>query len=159
MRRLLSPKLRKEKPYAKQWLDENWSWSSVWGRWWDYSPAWNPDSHLPYFLPMRTPLSIVMSLVLFGACGDDGDDGGSPPDASTATVDAMPSGGADAMPGGALQFMQACDPTNDMCDSAMNLTCFSFNNKGPHCTHSCQGDSDCAAPSPGCNGMGVCKAP
>jgi len=45
---------------------------------------------------------------------------------------------------------------NDDCDSGL---CFSFNTKGDFCTHACEGDEECADPSPGCNGMGVCKAP
>ena len=45
---------------------------------------------------------------------------------------------------------------NAACSSGL---CFEFNSKGPHCTHACTLDTDCEAPSPGCSGMGVCKAP
>lgn len=97
--------------------------------------------------------------LLFGiACGDD---------AEAPRVDAAPAADADpnqpdAMPGAAIGYLQPCDVSDDQCDSTMNLTCFAFNNKGPHCTHTCvqdQADDDCEAPSPGCSGMGVCKVP
>jgi hypothetical protein len=61
--------------------------------------------------------------------------------------------GADA--GEILPFMSSCQ-TNDQCETGL---CFSFNSKGPHCTHGCMMDEDCEDPSPGCNNMGVCKAP
>jgi hypothetical protein len=97
-------------------------------------------------------LTLGLTLVL-GACGgseDDGDDDtASGPDAGAATVDAAG--------GGSIAFMEQCDPEDDQCET--DLVCFNFNSRGPHCTHACTVDSDCAAPSPGCNNMGVCKAP
>ena len=66
---------------------------------------------------------------------------------------------ADAGQSSVLPFLAECDPSNDLCDSSEGLQCFSFNNKGPHCTHECSAPTDCEAPSPGCNGMGVCKVP
>ena len=81
------------------------------------------------------------------ACGDDGES--TPPEADAAA------NAADAMP--ALPYLSSCDVTNDQCDSSMDLFCFAFNNKGPTCTHSCSGDLECEAPSPGCGNMGVCK--
>ena len=37
--------------------------------------------------------------------------------------------------------------------------CYEFPAKGPHCTHGCETSQDCPPPSPGCNMMGLCKAP
>lgn len=56
---------------------------------------------------------------------------------------------------GDLAFMCACT-TNDECESGL---CHPFNMKGPHCSLPCAMDSECPPPSPGCNNMGVCKAP
>jgi len=108
-----------------------------------------------------TALLLTSLFCLSTACtigDDDGDDTSTPDamvasdsDASTSTSD----GGNDA----ALQFLDECEPANDTCDSTLGLICFSFNNKGPRCTHDCTVASDCESPSPGCNGMGVCKAP
>jgi len=84
--------------------------------------------------------------LLFGiACADD-DPVAPAADASTAPIG----------------YLMPCVTANDTCDTTMDLVCFAFNNKGPHCTHSCVQDAeddDCEAPSPGCSGMGVCKVP
>lgn len=107
-------------------------------------------------------LPLLLAVSLCGACGDDGGgDGNAPtPDAGDVnTPDADRSNEPDAMPGATLEFMEACIVADDQCDTANNEFCFAFNNKGPHCTHDCGGDGACEAPSPGCNGMGVCKAP
>jgi len=93
-------------------------------------------------------LSVVILTLGVGvaACGDGDDGGGDAPDANA---------------GGSLQFMEMCELTDDQCDRSdrTDMVCFNFNNKGPHCTHPCSGDPDCDNPSPGCNNMGVCKAP
>jgi hypothetical protein len=92
-------------------------------------------------------LSLGLAALAAAGCGaDDGDDD------TTGAVDA---GGGDAPSD--LPFMSECDPALMNC--ADDLTCFSFNAKGPHCTHDCTLDTDCEAPSGGCNNMGVCKAP
>jgi len=82
--------------------------------------------------------------LLLAACAaesDPGDEGREGPDA-----------GADLLP-----FMSECTlGADDACETGI---CFDFNTKGPHCTHACEVDADCEDPSPGCNGMGVCKAP
>jgi hypothetical protein len=57
--------------------------------------------------------------------------------------------------GGLLGFMETCAADSE-CETGY---CHNFNAKGPKCTMSCQVDSDCPCPSPGCNMMGVCKAP
>lgn len=95
------------------------------------------------------PFLAVLALFAFGACttGDDVSDPGTP-DAAASAADAGPDGGL-------LPFMSACEENED-CESGL---CFAFNAAGPHCTHSCTVDTDCEAPSPGCNGMGVCKRP
>jgi len=55
--------------------------------------------------------------------------------------------------------MCPCNPADDQCDTANGDMCFQFNEKGPHCTHACDGPEDCPEPSNDCNNMGVCKAP
>jgi hypothetical protein len=63
-----------------------------------------------------------------------------------------PDAGAELLP-----FMSECTlGMDEQCETGL---CFDFNTKGPHCTHACEVDADCEAPSEGCNGMGVCKAP
>lgn len=64
-------------------------------------------------------------------------------------------GGAGAGGAEPLGFMETCKKDED-CASGQ---CHTYNAKGQKCTISCQTDSDCPAPSPGCNNMGVCKAP
>ena len=84
----------------------------------------------------------VVLLVVSVACGGADDDPAEPgPDAAT---------GAELLP-----YMATC-AANEECDSGL---CFEFNAKGPHCTTTCELDLECEAPSPGCNGKGVCKAP
>ncbi len=78
------------------------------------------------------------------------DAAGSATDASTSAPDAMT---------GPLPFMSMCDVANDQCDTVAGDFCFAFNNRGPHCTHSCMDVSMCPEPSRGCNNQGVCKSP
>lgn len=54
-------------------------------------------------------------------------------------------------------FLSECDIANDECGE--ELFCFNFNAKGAFCTHACDTPDECGAPSTGCSGMGVCKAP
>lgn len=99
---------------------------------------------------------LALPLLLGIACSDDDP---APPSAdAAAALDADPNQ-PDAMPGAAIGYLQPCDTALDLCDQTMNLQCFPFNNKGPHCTHSCAVDGDCEAPSTGCSGMNVCKVP
>lgn len=91
--------------------------------------------------------ALAFFIALLGACAGNTPSG----DDSTPDVDAGTSDG------GLLPFMSEC-PLGDNAACESNL-CFDFNAKGPHCTHACTVDSDCEAPSDGCNGMGVCKAP
>jgi hypothetical protein len=92
-------------------------------------------------------LRFFLPFALFAAAcgGDSGND------------DAGPVGGM-----GDLVFMSECDLANDLCDGSLSppLYCRMYNDKGiSRCTHECSTNADCAAPSPGCNMMGVCKAP
>lgn len=103
---------------------------------------------------MSKLLVLIVSMLLVSAsCGGDDD----PVDAGM-TADAGDSVDAPASDGGAmLDFLEMCDPLDDQCGDG--LQCFMFNMRGPHCTHSCTFDTDCEAPSPGCNNMGVCRVP
>jgi hypothetical protein len=95
---------------------------------------------------------LLASALVFGlgglvtGCASDEGDRPTPADASLATQDAGTA---------ALGYMEACTD-NAQC---MSNLCFNFNSKGPHCTHECTTATDCEEPSPGCNGMGVCKVP
>lgn len=78
------------------------------------------------------------------------DVGATGPD-QTGTIDAS----ADNADAGGLGFMESCVENED-CETGL---CYAFNQGGPLCTHSCTVDTDCEAPSQGCNNMGVCKRP
>jgi hypothetical protein len=95
---------------------------------------------------MRLAAALLFALSL-AACSSEGPGGGDDSGDDAADVDA----------GAPLPFMSECVlGMDDACETGL---CFDFNTKGPHCTHECTVDTDCEAPSPGCNGMGVCKAP
>jgi hypothetical protein len=64
----------------------------------------------------------------------------------------MSAGGGGAEP---LPFLSACEG-DEQCASGL---CHLFAAKGQFCTKPCGGDNDCEPPSPGCNMMGICKAP
>lgn len=64
-------------------------------------------------------------------------------------------GGGAGGGGGKLPFMSEC-MIDEECETGL---CYFFNAKGPHCSSYCGADADCPPPSPGCNNMGVCKAP
>jgi hypothetical protein len=98
---------------------------------------------------------LALPLLFCIACSDDP----APPSADAAATADAAANQPDAMPGAAIGYLQPCDTATDLCDATMNLQCFAFNNKGPHCTHSCTGNGDCEAPSTGCSGMNVCKVP
>jgi len=93
----------------------------------------------------------------YGACAYCG----SVPSSAAATTGSGGSGaggsGAVGGTGGAalLGFMETCKNDAD-CESG---NCHTYNAKGQKCTISCQTNSDCPLPSPGCNNMKVCKAP
>ena len=95
---------------------------------------------------MRWALAVLTLFPLTAACTDAAGGPPVPPDSAVPTSD-----------GEAIGYMEACTVGMDeLCETGL---CFDFNTKGPHCTHACTVDTDCEAPSTGCNGMGVCKAP
>ncbi len=65
------------------------------------------------------------------------------------------SGGGGAGGSAKLPFMAPCSG-DDECETGL---CYDFAAKGPHCSKTCTLDTDCPLPSPGCNLMGICKAP
>lgn len=90
----------------------------------------------------------------FGACGSCG--------VVPGLVTSASGGGGASSGGGSgggattkLGFLETCADDAD-CESGI---CHVFNAKGPKCTLACQSAADCPPPSPGCNNMGVCKAP
>ncbi len=68
-------------------------------------------------------------------------------------------GGGMTCTGPVLPFMCACStaPGSPQCEPG--TSCDAFPAKGPHCSKMCAVATDCPPPSPGCNNMGVCKAP
>lgn len=68
---------------------------------------------------------------------------------------AVPGGSCAGGGGALLGFMAEC-ADNAQCESGL---CHTYNAKGSHCTIPCATDVECPPPSPGCNSMGVCKAP
>lgn len=114
---------------------------------------------------MRSLRLLFLAFALCAASACSGSDSTPKPDAAAGAVDAPP-GGPDAAPGtvdaapmgGTKNFMDPC-PSGMDSECMTGLVCFNFQMKGPHCTHACTTAADCPAPSPGCSGMGVCKAP
>jgi hypothetical protein len=91
------------------------------------------------------------------ACADAGMTGPADtgkPDSNTA--DAPQGDGATNLP-----YMATCYVVGNPGDcNPMDMDqCFDFPNRGKFCTHPCTTAAQCALPSTGCNGMGVCKAP
>jgi hypothetical protein len=58
-----------------------------------------------------------------------------------------------------LQFMSPCSTAASAPQCPEGDTCYDFPAKGQFCSHPCSVATDCPPPSPGCNGMGECKAP
>lgn len=87
----------------------------------------------------------------FGACVCDG----TTPGLDGSFEAAAPEAGPPGVPGKAALFASCGRP--DDCASGV---CRDYPAKGGSlCTRGCTGDADCAAPSPGCNMQGFCKAP
>ena len=109
---------------------------------------------LAWRMPVRSFFLGVSLLALLSltACEPTDDGDVDMPDGAAAGVDAAP--GTPGLAG----YLEPCPGGSDS-ECEEGLTCFPFNMKGPHCTHSCTVPSDCEAPSTGCSGMGVCKVP
>lgn len=84
----------------------------------------------------------------FGAC----DCAGGVPGVDASSLDA--GGDVDAAPPKLALYAPCAE--DSQCESGL---CYAFNAKGPRCSKPCSGAADCPAPSPGCNGKGICKAP
>jgi hypothetical protein len=92
----------------------------------------------------------------YGPCTCQAVDSGSPRDSSSGNP------GEAGNPGDVgtdLPYMATCAVVGNPGDCASPDQCFDFPNRGMYCTHTCSANTDCAPPSTGCNGMGVCKAP
>jgi hypothetical protein len=61
--------------------------------------------------------------------------------------------------GPTLSFMCPCSTSSGSPQCPAGDTCYPYPSKGPHCSHPCRANGDCAWPSPGCTPMGECKAP
>jgi len=60
---------------------------------------------------------------------------------------------------GGLSFLSPCSTSAGAPQCPAGTSCDEFPAKGPHCSKACHVATDCPAPSPGCNMMGICKAP
>jgi hypothetical protein len=94
----------------------------------------------------------------YGACACDLDASPGLPRPATAdaTAGAEGGGGQSGVDGG-LSFLSPCEPGGDPCPPG--TSCDNFPSKGPHCSKPCKKPSDCPPPSPGCNPLGICRAP
>jgi len=70
-----------------------------------------------------------------------------------AAAGAAAAGGAGGAP--KKGFLEDCT-LDEECETGL---CQNFPSKGPKCSQLCSSPADCPPPSPGCNMMGVCKAP
>jgi tungstate transport system substrate-binding protein len=84
-------------------------------------------------------------------------DGGSSTDAAP-TANGSDDAAVVCMTGSSVAYLCPCLLPGGQGDCATGLVCFNFPNYGARCTHTCSMNGDCASPSSGCNGMGVCKA-
>jgi hypothetical protein len=77
----------------------------------------------------------------------------------------LPEAGVEASPDaaeagdGGLMFMSPCSMAAGAPQCPTGTSCDEFPAKGPHCSKACKEATDCPPPSPGCNMMGICKAP
>jgi hypothetical protein len=94
----------------------------------------------------------------YGACECDLDASPYLPEAGSEAGEGDGASDADAADGG-LMFMSPCSTAAGSPQCPVGTSCDDFPAKGPHCSKPCKVATDCPAPSPGCNMMGVCKAP
>lgn len=99
---------------------------------------------------MKLIAALVLALAL-SACvtGDPG------PDPDPEPQNAVDAGPDQPDAGDLLPFMAECT-ADEQCETGL---CFTYNMGPSLCSHSCTTDDDCEDPSPGCNGMGICKRP
>src|SRR5690348_4639360 len=108
---------------------------------------------------MKSPVLVAIGVAVFVAvgigCGTNNEGGDPDPDAGTQS-------GFDP---GSRQFMETCNEAVDCAvpAGADVVICQLYQAKNAKfCTKSCTAATaaaDCPSPSPGCNNMGVCKAP
>jgi len=92
----------------------------------------------------------------YGACDCELDASPYLPEAgeeASSEVDASDSGS------GALVFLSSCSTAAGAPPCPPGTSCDDFPAKGQFCSKPCKVATDCPAPSPGCNMMGICKAP
>lgn len=92
----------------------------------------------------------------YGACNCELD---ASPYLPAAGLEAGEGDGAASAGDGGLAFLSACSTAAGSPQCPAGTSCDDFPAKGPHCSRPCRLPTDCPAPSPGCNMMGVCKAP
>ena len=90
----------------------------------------------------------------YGACDCELDASPYLPEPAEAGADGAGEGSA-----GGLSFTSPCSLSAGAPQCPVGTSCDAFPAKGPHCSKPCRVATDCPAPSPGCNLMGVCKAP
>jgi len=96
-------------------------------------------------------IALVLGMAACAGCSSEGADVAV--DSGSVTVDGS---SVDAGPGA---FGAACTGSGQG-TCATGLTCFPFNNDGPHCTKPCTAATAATACAPstlGCSGMNVCK--
>ncbi len=93
----------------------------------------------------------------YGACDCELDASPYLPEAGVEASIEAGEGSADAS--GGLVFMSPCSTAPGSPQCPKGTSCDDFPAKGPHCSKPCAEATDCPPPSPGCNMMGVCKAP
>jgi hypothetical protein len=96
----------------------------------------------------------------YGACDCDLDASPYLPEAGEpeGSSDAAEQGETSAGDGG-LVFMSTCSTAVGSPQCPPGTSCDDFPAKGQFCSKPCTVATDCPPPSPGCNMMGVCKAP
>ncbi len=96
----------------------------------------------------------------YGACNCALDASPYLPEAGVeASAEGGEGGGGSTCNGPVLSFMCPCSTTPGSPQCPSGDTCYAYPSKGPHCSHTCTTNMDCAAPSPGCSPMGECKVP
>lgn len=95
----------------------------------------------------------------YGACNCDLDASPYLPEAGEVEASTDGAQGEGSGGDGGLSFMSTCStqPGSPACPPG--TSCDDFPAKGQFCSKPCTEATDCPPPSPGCNNMGICKAP